>query len=56
MEKSHPLVTVGVATYNSSKFVIEALNSIYNQTYDNIEILIINDCPENKNLVNLWKC
>lgn len=48
MEKHHPLVTVGVATYNSSRFIIEALNSIYNQTYDNIELIISDDASSDE--------
>lgn len=45
MEKSnYPLVSVPVVTYNSSKTVIETLDSIYNQTYPNIELIISDDC------------
>jgi glycosyltransferase involved in cell wall biosynthesis len=36
-----PLVSVIVITYNSSDYVIETLDSIKNQTYKNIEHLII---------------
>lgn len=38
------LVSVCVITYNSSKFVLETLDSIYNQTYKNIELIIGDDC------------
>ncbi|MCH4017760.1 MAG: glycosyltransferase [Prevotella sp.] len=38
-----PLVTVCVITYNSSKFVLETLDSIKAQTYDNIELIISDD-------------
>ena len=38
-----PLVTVTVITYNSSKYVLETLNSVYNQTYPNIELIISDD-------------
>jgi glycosyltransferase involved in cell wall biosynthesis len=38
------LVTVVVATYNSSPFVIESLESIVNQTWDKIELIITDDC------------
>jgi teichuronic acid biosynthesis glycosyltransferase TuaG len=37
-------VSIIVPTYNSSKFVIETLNSITNQTYKNWELLITDDC------------
>lgn len=39
-----PLVSVPVVTYNSSKTVIETLDSIYNQTYPNIELIVSDDC------------
>lgn len=47
-ETSQPLVSVPVVTYNSSKTVIETLDSIYNQTYPNIELIVSDDCsPDN---------
>ncbi len=43
-----PLVSIIVITYNSSKYVIETLNSIKAQTYKNIELIISDDCsPDN---------
>ena len=38
------LVSVPVITYNSSKFVLETLESIKAQTYQNIELIISDDC------------
>ena len=37
-----PLVSIGIASYNNSKYIIETLNSVANQTYKNIELIIIN--------------
>ena len=37
------LVSVPVATYNSVDFIIETLESIYNQTYTEIELIISDD-------------
>lgn len=46
--KNLPLVSVPVITYNSSATVIETLESIYNQTYPNIELIVSDDCsPDN---------
>ena len=41
---STPLVTVGVVTYNSAEFIEETLDSIYNQDYQNIELVVSDDC------------
>jgi glycosyltransferase involved in cell wall biosynthesis len=38
------LVSIIVITYNSSRYVIETLNSAFNQTYKNIELIISDDC------------
>jgi len=39
-----PLVTINVNTYNSSKYVLETLESAKAQTYDKIELIIADDC------------
>ncbi len=39
-----PLVSVCVITYNSSIFILETLESIKEQTYKNIELVISDDC------------
>lgn len=38
-----PLVSVCIITYNSANFIIDALNSVYNQTYQNIELIVTDD-------------
>lgn len=40
---SNPLVSIIVITYNSSKFVLETLESAKAQTYQNIELIISDD-------------
>ena len=44
MEEKTPLVSVAVITYNSSKYVLETLESIKAQTYQNIELIVSDDC------------
>ena len=44
MAKSSPLVSIAMATYNGEKFITEQLESLVNQTYKNIEIVIVDDC------------
>ena len=39
--KKYPLISVIIPTYNSEKFLEECLDSVLNQTYPNIEVLII---------------
>jgi glycosyltransferase involved in cell wall biosynthesis len=38
------LVSIAIATYNGEKFLTEQLDSIYNQTYKNIEVVVCDDC------------
>lgn len=39
-----PLVTVGITNYNYSKFLDKCIESVLNQTYKNIELIIVDDC------------
>lgn len=41
--RNSPLVTVICLCYNHANFVIEALESVLNQTYSNVELLIADD-------------
>jgi len=39
-----PLVTIQIPTYNQKAFIIEALESALAQTYDNLQIIVVDDC------------
>tara|TARA_R100000935_G_scaffold9585_5_gene19436 strand:+ start:5297 stop:6232 length:936 start_codon:yes stop_codon:yes gene_type:complete len=41
--QNSPLVSIVVITYNSDKYIIETLQSIFDQTYENIELIISDD-------------
>lgn len=42
--KKKELVSIIVTTYNSKKFIKELVESILNQTYQNFEIIFVDDC------------
>lgn len=40
----NPLVSIIITTYNRQEFLCRAINSIFSQTYNNIEIIVVDDC------------
>jgi hypothetical protein len=40
---SHPLVSVVIPTYNCGQFIAETLESLFSQSYPNIEVIVIDD-------------
>ena len=51
-----PLVSVIVVSYNSKSTVIETLDSIFSQTYSNIELIVSDDCSSDDTckMVEQW--
>lgn len=43
IQENRPLVTAVVPVYNHEKYVIESIQSILNQTYRDVELIVIND-------------
>ena len=56
MEQSYPLVTVVGLCYNHSRYVIETLESIKQQSYPNLEVILIDDCSidDSTEVVEKW--
>ncbi|KKP65148.1 MAG: Glycosyl transferase family 2 [candidate division WS6 bacterium GW2011_GWE1_34_7] len=50
MEKSNPLVSVVIPVHNGEKYIKEAIDSCINQTYKNIEIIVVDDKSEDDTL------
>jgi len=46
--KNKPLVSIPMITYNGEEYIEEQLDSIYNQTYKNIEVIVFDDCSTDK--------
>lgn len=51
-----PLVSIIVITYNSAKYVLETLESAKDQSYQNIELIITDDCSTDQTveICNSW--
>jgi glycosyltransferase involved in cell wall biosynthesis len=52
-----PLFSILIASYNNGQYLEEAIQSVYNQTYANWEIIIVDDCStdNSKEIYNLLK-
>lgn len=48
-----PLVTIGAINYNNTSYVLETLNSILAQTYDRIELIVIDDASTDDSLFKI---
>ncbi|MEM3407746.1 MAG: glycosyltransferase [Nitrososphaerota archaeon] len=57
LNESSPLVSVIIPTYNRAWLLSKAVESVLNQSYQNFEVIIIDDCSEDdtKNLVKKFK-
>ena len=56
IQDENPLVSIVVITYNSSKYVLETLESVKRQTYQNLELVLSDDCSKDNTItiVKAW--
>lgn len=45
-----PLVSIVLPVYNGEKYLSQSIESCLNQTYNNLELIIVNDCSKDKTL------
>lgn len=57
MSEEHPSVTILMATYNGDKYINSQIESIYNQSIDNINILVSDDnsSDNTRSILSIWK-
>lgn len=48
MNKNSPLVSINIPVFKCEKYILRCLESVKNQSYTNLEIILVNDCtPDN---------
>lgn len=50
MENSKPLASIVIPVHNGEKYIKESIDSCLNQTYENIEIIVVNDSSTDSTL------
>ena len=43
-KKTIPAVSIIIPMYNSEKYIAECLDSIFAQTFDDFEVIVVDDC------------
>jgi teichuronic acid biosynthesis glycosyltransferase TuaG len=50
------LISIIIPVYNAEKFINETINTVLNQSYDNWELLLVNDCSTDNSIEIIKKC
>jgi glycosyltransferase involved in cell wall biosynthesis len=45
-----PLVSIKIASYNHARFIVKTIQSVLDQSYQNFELIIVDDCSEDESL------
>ena len=45
-----PLVSINIPVYKVEQYIERCLQSVVNQSYKNIEIILVNDCSPDKSM------
>lgn len=48
MKKTIPAVSIIVPMYNVEKYIGDCLESILNQTFDDYEVIVVDDCSNDR--------
>jgi glycosyltransferase involved in cell wall biosynthesis len=54
-EAKGPKVTIGLPTYNGGKKILKAVTSVFNQDYENLEIIISDNCSTDPDTEEICK-
>ncbi len=55
LKNKDPLVSVVIPVFNGEKYIAEALNNVFQQTFRNIEIIVVDDCSRDDTIKILQK-